>query len=208
MIALLNYFLQKYHRGGINSFIATFRLGFAVLLIFLSIIAGCEQVVSEDARERFENRDAPFSVTVFPIHIIAGSELEHDAALARRLSEFLQSKQLAEPKVSEAPIDRPAYYGVSETKRIRLAVRHFQRAIDQVDLTTDYALMAEIVSNPDKTRVLGVYLFLADRFGRIASARMASSHHSEFQKIQPKNPADGFRVLTEMIREGWLSPPS
>ena len=198
------YFLQKYHPGGINSFIATFRLGFAVLLIFFSIIAGCEQVVSEDARERFENRNGPFSVTVFPLHIIAGSELEHDAALARRLSEFLESKQLAEPKVSDARIDRPAYYGVVETKRIRLAARHFQRTIDQVDLTTDYALMAEIVSNPDKTRVLGVYFFLADRFGRIASARMANSHHSEFQKIQPKNPSDGFRVLTEMIREGWL----
>ncbi|MDZ7830256.1 MAG: hypothetical protein U5L07_00735 [Desulfobacterales bacterium] len=165
-------------------------------------------MVSEDARERFENRNNPFSVTIFPIHIIAGSELEHDAALARRLSEFLKSKQLAEPKVSETRIDRPAYYGVAETKRIRLAARHFQRTIDQVDLTTDYALMAEIVSNPQKTRVLGVYFFLADRFGRIASARMANSHHSEFQKIQPKNRSDGFRVLTEMIREGWLSPPS
>jgi len=204
----LNYFLQKYRGGGINSFLATFRPAFAVLLIFLSILTGCEQVVSEDARERFENRNGPFSVTVFPIHIIAGSELDHDAALARRLADFLRSSHLAEPIVSDARIDMPAYYGVTETKRIRLAARHLQRTIDPIDLTTDYALMVEIVSNPEETRVLGVYFFLADRFGRIASARMANSHHQEFQKVNPKNRSDGFRVLTEMIREGWLSTPS
>jgi len=185
-------------------FISNFRLGFAGLFILLSIVTGCDQVVSDEARRRFEQRTGSFTVTIFPIHVISGNQLSHDQALARRLAEFLSTSHLAEPIVASEPINIPAYYRVAETKRIRLAARHFQRTIDQVDLTTDYALMAEIVSNPDKTRVLGVYFFLADRFGRIASARMANSHHSEFQKIQPKNPSDGFRVLTEMIREGWL----
>lgn len=183
------YFPQKYGRGGINSFLATFRLGFAVLLIFLSIVAGCEQVVSEDARERFENRNNPFSVTIFPIHIIAGSELEHDAALARRLSEFLKSKQLAEPKVSETRIDRPAYYGVAETKRIRLAARHFQRTIDQVDLTTDYALMAEIVSNPQKTRVLGVYFFSPTGSAALPAPAWPIPTTASSKKFNPKTEA-------------------
>jgi hypothetical protein len=178
------------------------------LLVFLSIVTGCEQVVSEDARERFKNRTGPFPVTIFPVHVVSGSAIEHDAKLARRLAEFLKSGHLAEPIVSEERIEMPAYYGVTETKRIRLAARHFQRTIDHIDLTTDYALMAEIVGNPEQTRVLGVYFFLADRFGRIASARMANSHHKEFQKVSPKNRSDGFRVLTEMIREGWLSTPS
>jgi len=40
--------------------------------------------------------------------------------------------------------------GVTETRRIRLAARHFQRIIDQVELATDYALMAEIAGNPEK----------------------------------------------------------
>jgi len=200
------YFPQKPHTGGKNSFLAAFRLGFAILLIFLSIVAGCEQVVSEDARERFENRNGPFSVTVFPIHVVSGNVLEHDAALAQRLVEFLRSSHLAEPIASDERIEMPAYYTVTETKRIRLAARHLQRTIDPIDLSTDYALMAEIVSNPEQTRVLGVYFFLSDRFGRIASARMANSHHQEFQKVNPKNRSDGFRVLTEMIREGWLSP--
>lgn len=191
-----------------NYFLQSLRWGFAVLLVLLSIVTGCEQVVSEDARDQFENRTKPFSVTVFPIHVVSGNEIEHDPALAQRLAEFLKSSHLAEPVVSKDYIEMPAYYGVAETKRIRLAARHFKRTIDQVDLTTDYALMAEMVSNPEKTRVLGVYFFLADRFGRIASARMANSHHQEFQKIQPKNRTDGFRVLTGMIREGWLSTSS
>ena len=175
----------------------------ACLFVLLFMAIGCDQVVSDEAHRRFESRTGPFAVTVFPVHIIAGNQLSHDQDLARRLAEFLSAGHLAEPIVASERINMPAYYAVTETKRIRLAARHFQRAIDHMDLSTDYAFMAEIVFNAEESRVLGVYFFLADRFGRIASARMANSHHSEFQKIQPKDRNDGFRVLIEMIREGW-----
>lgn len=180
-------------------------LVFTALLIFLTAVAGCDPVVSDAARRRFEARSGPFAVTVFPIHVISGSQMDHDAELARRLSEFLQSSHLADPIVYAEKIKMPPYYRVTETKRIRLIARHFQRAVDQIDLTTEYAFMAEIVCNPDETKVLGVYFYLADRFGRIASARMANPHHREFQQIHPKDRTDAFRVLTDMIREGWLS---
>ncbi|MBS3759682.1 MAG: hypothetical protein KGY61_13585 [Desulfobacterales bacterium] len=176
-----------------------------VFLIFLVAAAGCDRVVSDEARRRFEARTGPFSATVFPIHVIAGSRMAHDTELAERLAEFLRASHLADPTLATEEIKMPAYYATTETKRIRLNARHFKRALDQIDLATDYAFMAEIVCSPDKTRVLGVYFYLADRFGRIASARMANSHHREFQKIHPKNRRDGFRVLKEMIREGWLS---
>ena len=179
----------------------------ACLFVLLFMAVGCDQVVSDAARRQFESRNSPFAVTVFPFHIIAGNQLSHDQDLARRLAEFLNSSHLAEPITASEQINMPAYYAVTETKRIRLAARHFQRALDHMDISTDYAFMAEIVFNPEESRILGVYFFLADRFGRIASARLANSHHSEFQKIQPKDRNDGFRVLVEMIREGWLPLP-
>ena len=123
--------------------------------------------------------------------------------MAGRLGRFLKSRHLAEPTLSEKAIEMPAYYGAAETKRIRLSIRHLQRAVRHMDLTTDYALLAEIVFNPERTKVLGVYFYLADRFANIASARMANAHHQEFQKIQPKTKDEAFRVLKEMIREGW-----
>ncbi len=177
---------------------------FTAFLIFLVAAAGCDRVVSDEARRRFETRTGPFSVTVFPIHVIAGNQVDHDTELAEWLVEFLRASHLADPIIAAEEIKMPAYYATTETKRIRLNARYYKRVLDQIDLATDYAFMAEIVCNPDKTRVLGVYFYLADRFGRIASARMANSHHREFQKIHPKNRTDGFRVLKGMIREGWL----
>ena len=123
--------------------------------------------------------------------------------MAGRLGRFLKSSHLAEPVLSETAVEMPAYYGAAETKRIRLSIRHLQRAVRHMDLTTDYALLAEIVFNPERTKVLGVYFYLADRFANIASARMANAHHRQFQKIQPKSKDEAFRVLKEMIREGW-----
>ena len=167
------------------------------------LLCGCDAPVSEKARRRFENRSGSFSVTIFPVLVTAGNQTSRSRELARRLSLFLQSRQLAEPRISKKAIEMPAYYGAAETKRIRLSIRHLQQAVRHIDLTTDYALMAEIVFNPEKTKVLGVYFYLADRFARIASARMANAHHREFRKIQPRTEDEAFSVLKEMIREGW-----
>lgn len=172
------------------------------------LLSGCDTPVSEKARRRFENRRGPFSVSVFPVLVTAGNQTSRSRELARRLSLFLQSRHLAEPTISRKAIEMPAYYGAAETKRIRLSIRHLQQAVRRIDLATDYALMAEIVFNPEKTKVLGVYFYLADRFANIASARMANAHHREFQKIQPKSKDEAFRVLKEMIREGWMKEGS
>jgi len=175
-----------------------------LLMLFLLAAAGCDRVVSEQAQSRFRARSGPFSVTVFPVQVTTGSQVDHDKALAKRFSEFLRSSQLAVPRLSSRSIKKPPFFSISETKRIRLNARYLIRTVDAMDLDTDYAFMAEIVCNPNETRVLGVYFFLSDRFGRIASARMANTHHREFRRIHPENRNDGFRVLREMIREGWI----
>lgn len=175
----------------------------AVLLLLF--IVGCDQVVSEEARQRFQSRSGAFVVTVYPIHVVTGDHVVHDKELARRLAVFLRFSHLADPEIASKPVDKPAYRSASETERIRLNARHLERAVKRTDLGTDYALMAEIVCNREETRVLGVYFYLADRFGRIASARMANKHHRQFQQIQPRDRDGGFLVLTEMIREGWIS---
>ncbi len=180
-----------------------FGLCLAVLLPLLA--AGCDQVVSEEARDRFQSRSGAFSVTVFPVHVVTGHQVAHDKELARRLAVFLRSSHLAKPRIASQSIAMPAYRSASETERIRLNARHLERAVKRVDLGTDYAFMAEIVCNRGETRVFGVYFYLADRFGRIASARMANKHHRQFQQIRPRSRDDGFRVLCEMIREGWIA---
>lgn len=176
----------------------------AVLLLAACLLAGCNPVVSQEARRRFQSRTGPFTVTVFPVHISAGSRTEEDREMASRLAAFLEREDLAHPVVSDRPVEIPAYPGISETKRIRLSARSVQRAVRHVDLETEYALAADIVWNRERTRVLGVYFYLSDRFARIASARMANAHHREFRKINPKSRQGAFEVLTEMIREGWL----
>lgn len=182
----------------------TFPFWLICLFAAACLFSGCDTPVSEKARRRFENRTGPFSVTIFPVLVTAGRQTSQSRELASRLGRFLQFRDLAETALSEKAIEMPAYYGVAETKRIRLSLRHLQRALRHMDLTTDYALLAEIVFTPDKTKVLGVYFYLADRFTNIASARMANAHHREFQKIQPKTKDEAFRVLKEMIREGWM----
>ena len=181
----------------------TFLFWFISLLAAACLFSGCDGPVSEKASRRFENRTGPFSVTLFPILVTVGHQSFQSRDLAGRLGRFLKSRDLAEPTVSQKSIEMPAYYGAAETKRIRLSIQHLQRLVRHMDLSTDYALMAEIVFNPEKTKVLGVYFYLADRFANIASARMANAHHRQFQKIQPKTEDEAFRVLKEMIREGW-----
>lgn len=179
-------------------------LGAACLLLIFTVSA-CDQVVSDEARRRFQNRTDPFTLTVFPVQVITGSRVTHDKELARRVSDFINAAYPADSRTAARPIQKPAFYGVAETRRIRLSARYLSRAIQGMDLNTDYAFMAEIVCNPDETRVLGVYWFLADRFGRIAGARMANAHHREFQRINPKDRNEALPVLIEMIREGWMA---
>jgi hypothetical protein len=166
-------------------------------------LPGCDPVISDAAKKRFQNRTGPFSVTVFPVNITSGARVRHDAEMAERLADFLRHQHLAKPVISSRNIDMPAYYGFSDTKRIRLSVRHLREVIRETDLSTGYVLMTEIVLNRQETRVVGVYFYLSDRFGRIASARMADSHHLDFQRIKPQSRNDAFRVLKAMIRETW-----
>lgn len=182
-----------------------FRLPlWAACLFLVFIVCACDQVVSDEARRRFQNRTGSITLTVFPVQVITGSRVTHDQELAGRVSDFINAAYPADSRTAATPIQKPAFYGVAETRRIRLSARYLSQAIQGMDLNTGYAFMAEIVCNPDETRVLGVYWFLADRFGRIAGARMANAHHREFQRINPKNRNEALPVLIEMIREGWM----
>ncbi len=176
----------------------------AAFLIFISMSAGCDNVVSDRAEARFKGRAGPFTVTVFPVQIISGSSITHDKKLAERLSGFLKQKKIAFPEVSGRPVEIPVYPGIAETKRIRISAGYLEKKVDFLDLSTEYASLAQIIRKPEKDRVLGVYFYLSDRFGRIASARMADSRHREFRRVNPLTPGEALPVLEQMILEGWM----
>ena len=85
----------------------------------------------------------------------------------------------------------------------RRSAEAFGAWVIQAQIATDYALLAEILCNPDETQILGVHYYLAEKSGLLAAGGLANSHWEEFERIKPVDRRGGFAVLKEMIQKRW-----
>jgi hypothetical protein len=174
--------------------------GCTMLLALLLGLSGCNSYISKEARDRFQSREGPISLIVYPFNVVTGKELQHDEGLARRLAEDLSREHLAESVPGVETVEIPVKWRRNQAKMAEQSARYFAASVKASAIDTEYALMVEILCNPDESRVGGVHIFLSDKEGNLAAGGLTNSHWKEFKLVQPHDRAGAYDVALLMIR--------
>jgi hypothetical protein len=176
--------------------------------IFLIILMGvvlcsCNFKVSKEAARKFEERQGPFSVSVFPVRVVMGGSAAYDTTLSNDLSTWLHEEEIANAVVMTEANEFPVQWHHNQAKMLKESARAFADHIMGIKIQTDYALLVEILCNRDETHVGGVHHYLTDSSGKIVDVGLNNSHWSEYQAIQPVNRVDGLEVAKLMMQNAW-----
>lgn len=183
------------------------RLTAKKVLLFLVLgallISGCWSYLSSEARQKFESREESFSVTVFPVSIVVGSERQQDAELASEIADFINANQLADAVMGEGDIEIPVKWGRNQAKMAQQSALSYAEQIKSANIMTDYALLVEILCNSSETKVGGIHYYLCDKEGNLADGGLCNSHWENFQKVKPHDRKGGTEVVKLMLTDAW-----
>ena len=174
-----------------------------VLCFMMLILSGCWSYVSKEAREKFETRDGAFSVTIYPVSVVLGSERVHDEQLSADLINYLRQEQLADPVMGSRVIDMPVKWGHDQSKMAKTSAINFSNQMKEEEIQTDYALLVEILCNASENNVGGVHYYLCDKEGNLADGGLRNSHWDEFHKVEPHDRNGGLAVAKLMLLGEW-----
>jgi len=177
------------------------------LSCLLAASLACGSPFSREVEEAFLARTGPVSVTVFPVHVVKGKDIEHDAGLARRLAAYIGNRGWARPAVSKGPVEVPVQWGRNQASMYKRSVAAFSEAVAASGIATDYALLVEILGNADEDWVGGVHVYLVDAAGTPVTGQLCNSHHPEFKEVDPKDREGGYRVALLLIKEILTDKP-
>lgn len=174
------------------------------LWLLLPLVAGgCWSYLSKEAQQRFNAAQRPISVTVFPVNVVKGRSVDHDAELGRKLAHFLRREGLAAADPGIAPVALPVQWHSNQAKMAQESAQGFAAWIRGSGIATDYGLLAEILCDPGETQVIGVHFYLAERNGALASGGLTNSHWEEFEQVRPHDRSGGYQVLERMLLKQW-----
>jgi hypothetical protein len=174
-----------------------------LLILFLPLGACFNSYISREARQAFQNHARPFTVTVYPVNVVRGPEVVHDAELGRQIADFLRREGLADASVGLPAMEIPVKWGHDQAGMAKRSAESFAARVEEANIGTDYALLVEILCNPDETWVGGVHYYLADREGRLADGGLTNSHWAEFKEVRPCDRRGGFEVARLMLTGNW-----
>lgn len=168
------------------------------------VLTGCWGYVTPKAEQRFKARQAPFSVTVYPVNVSrAGKGTRGDARLGQELADWLNAEGIARADLGQPGVPILVKWHANQAKMAQESAQAFGAWVGGAKLATDYALLAEILCNGNETQVLGVHFYLAEKSGLIADGSLTNSHWDEFKRVQPVNRRGGFAVLQAMLQKRW-----
>ncbi len=183
------------------------RLTAKLVLLFLVlgtlIISGCGTYLSREARQQFEEREESFSVTVYPVSIVVGSERQQDTELASEITDFINDNDLADAVMGEGDIEIPVKWEMDQSKMARRSALSYAEQMKSANIMTDYALLVEILCNSSETNVGGVHYFLCDKEGNLADRGLNNSHWENFKKVKPHDRKGGAEVAKLMLTDAW-----
>lgn len=179
------------------------RCSIWLLLLSTLVLTGCAVYISDEARRQFRSLDGPFTVTVFPVNVVKGNSLEHDAGLADKVATFLRQEDLAEPVVGTKAAVFPVKWRASQPDMAKESALAFASVVKETGIRTDYALLVEIICNVPETNVKRVHYYLSDPAGMIADGGIRNSKWKEFHEVQPRDRQGGYEVAIRALRIEW-----
>jgi hypothetical protein len=144
------------------------------------------------------------TVTVYPVHVVRGAKTMGDARLGRELVQWLNAQGLADASFGSPEIPIPVDWHANQAKMAEHSAKAFGAWVAKTPPPTEYALLAEILCNPDETQVLGVHFYIAEVSGQLALGGLTNSHWDEFKRIHPVDRNGGLGVLKEMLQGSRL----
>ena len=163
-----------------------------------------EEVAAMRKRLADQKKQFPASkVTVYPVHLWAGSDKSGAAQLAKTLNE--QGICRAEPSDTDPRLKIQG--DPNEQKVLWDTARAFREFIRKNPPATQYALLADYGVRPasdGKQEASYVHLILCDRAGNWVLVDFQNSHHPDFQSIAPKSREDCHRLAVKRLM-GYLS---
>jgi len=182
----------------------TFSTGAMFILIMMSLNA-CWSYISQEAQDKFQNREGLFTVSVYPVRVVKGESAEYDVRLANEIGEFLKRHEFAYAIVKDEPLDIPVIWGHNQAKMAKRTAEGFADHIKGSNLDTEYALLVELLCDPGETYVGGIHFFLTDKNGLLASGGLTNSHWDEYKAIMPTDRNGGIEVLKLMLKNAWVN---
>ncbi|MCK9309816.1 MAG: hypothetical protein PHH43_01850 [Candidatus Cloacimonetes bacterium] len=174
-----------------------------LLLLLLTLLTGCWSYINKSSAQAFLNRKQLINVTVYPINIIKGSENINDKELARELVYFLQQESLADPLLGSSNHSYPFQWGHNQAAMAQRSAKAFAAQVRADNITTDYALLVEILCNQYENNVMGVGYYLVDKTGLAADGSLSNSDWQDFKDIKPTNRQGGIKVVENMLKRNW-----
>ena len=175
----------------------------SILLVVVLLMSGCYSYLSPDANEAFNARTEPFSVSVYPVNVIKPPGTIHPSIpMAEKVVTFLETEELAKPLLVKERVRYDFVFSPNQTKIVASSAKAFAAQIREMSISTDYALLVEIMMLPNGEPG-GVHYYLSDPQGELADGSFTNDHWDEFKEVQPKTADDGLEVAIRMLRRTW-----
>jgi hypothetical protein len=136
-------------------------------------------------------------IVVFPARVAGDLDVAQGAALA---------KLLGGACVATATDVKPALdikASSNEQRALFDLARSLRAQLAKSPVDADYALIADYVTTPDKKQIGAVHFVVCTGKGDWVVADYQNSHHDDFKKLAPANPADCDRLVLTRL-EGYL----
>ncbi|MHC5108894.1 MAG: hypothetical protein ACYTHJ_03330 [Planctomycetota bacterium] len=159
-----------------------------------------EWAAIERRQTSMKQRGRNAKVAIYPVRL-SDEEVGFDDAT--HLSDLLAKSRL----VDAAPVDSPLRVKIeparNEQKLLWQLARAFQNHVRRNPPDADYALLADYIMRPDKSRAWAVHFVICDRAGEWVIVDFQNDHHGDFQSIDPRTADDCGQLVVRRL-EGYL----
>jgi len=174
-----------------------------VVFILFSACSLADYYWSSEAHKFFVERNDPFTVTVYPVLVFNGINLEHDNNLARRIAVNLKAVIQTPPVHVKKPVQLPEKWNnkPSDVGIDGEIFRSFGAFVAERGIETDYAILVSIVSDEKETSLLKVSSALIDSEGRIADRWQLYPSGAQKRGWEFNDRVDGCRIAVIILKQ-------
>ena len=171
-----------------------------LLILSVVLLWSCAGVMDREARQTFLDRSAPFTVTVYPVHVVVGDTTHADRNLQTQLINHINEQGYARALASEYDASITMTWGANQAKMYRQNAVQFAEQVKAAKLSTSYALLVETLSSGVESNLGGVHYYIVDTQGNVVDGTLSNSHWKEFNSISPRNRQEALQVAFNLMQ--------
>ena len=171
-----------------------------LLIVSVVLLWSCAGVMDRKARQTFLDRTEPFTLTVYPVHVIVGDATHADINLQTQLINHINELGYARAVASESDASITMIWGANQAKMYRRNAGQFAEQVKAANVSTSYALLVETLSRGVESNLGGVHYYIVDNQGNVVDGTLSNSHWKEFSSISPRNRQEALQVAYTLMQ--------